>query len=145
MAKIIKSDTPTIANRNQRRRQRTRETILSAAELVFRRKGIDGTVVSGITEQAGVAYGSFYNHFKSIDEVVAALVAASLQRVADRTGAILEKAERVELLPCVGARVVMRTLWQDPAVRWLLGPPYVVADEFYKVPHPFMSNADPPP
>ena len=99
MAKIIKSDTPTIANRNQRRRQRTRETILSAAELVFRRKGIDGTVVNDITEQADVAYGSFYNHFKSIDEVVAALVAASLQRVADRTGAILEKAERVSCFP----------------------------------------------
>ena len=52
MAKIIKSDTPTIANRNQRRRQRTRETILAAAELVFRRKGIDGTTVNDITEQA---------------------------------------------------------------------------------------------
>jgi len=165
MAKIIKRDTPTIANRNQRRRQRTRETILAAAELVFRRKGIgrrqrtretilaaaelvfrrkgiDGTVVNDITEQADVAYGSFYNHFKSIDEVVAALVAASLQRVADRTGAILEKAERVELLPCVGARVVMRTLWQDPAIRWLLGRPYVFVDEFYKVATPFMVNAE---
>ena len=139
--KIIKGDTPTIANRNQRRRQRTRETILAAAELVFRRKGIDGTIVNDITEQADVAYGSFYNHFKSIDEIVAALVAASLQRVADRTGSILEKAERVELLPCVGARVIMRTLWQDPAIRWLLGRPYVFVDEFYKVATPFMVNA----
>src|SRR6266481_7726313 len=140
--KIIKGDTPTIANRNQRRRQRTRETILAAAELVFRRKGIDGTVVTDITEQADVAYGSFYNHFKSIDEVVAALVGASLQRVADRTGSILEKAERVELLPCVGARVIMRTLWQDPAIRWLLGRPYVFVDEFYKVATPFMVAAE---
>jgi AcrR family transcriptional regulator len=136
--KIIKGDTPTIANRNQRRRERTRETILAAAELVFRRKGIDGTTVNDITEQADVAYGSFYNHFKSIDEIVEALVATSLQRVADRTGSILEKAERVELLPCVGARVIMRTLWQDPAIRWLLSRPYVFVDEFYKVATPFM-------
>jgi len=77
-----------MANRNQRRRQRTRETILAAAELVFRRKGIDGVAVNDITEQADVAYGSFYNHFKSIDEIVGALVAASLQWVADRTGSI---------------------------------------------------------
>ena len=35
MATKIKSDTSTIANRNQRRRQRTREAILAAAELVF--------------------------------------------------------------------------------------------------------------
>jgi AcrR family transcriptional regulator len=140
--KIIKGDPSTIANRNQRRRQRTRESILAAAELVFRRKGIDGTTVNDITEQADVAYGSFYNHFKSIDEVVSALVAASLQRVADRTGSILEKAERVELLPCVGARVVMRTLWQDPAIRWVLGRPYVFVDEFYKVATPFMVRAE---
>ena len=140
--KIIKGGTPTIANRNQRRRERTRETILTAADLVFRRKGIDGTTVNDITEQADVAYGSFYNHFKSIDEVVAALVAASLQRVADRTGSILEKSERIELLPCVGARVVMRTLWQDPAIRWLLGRPYVFVDEFYKVATPFMVSAE---
>jgi len=136
--RIIKDDTPATANRNQRRRQRTRETILIAAELIFRRKGIDGATVNDITEQADVAYGSFYNHFKSIDEIVEALVAASLQRVADRTGSILEKAERVELLPCVGARVIMRTLWQDPAIRWLLGRPYVFVDEFYKVATPFM-------
>jgi AcrR family transcriptional regulator len=142
MAKMIKGSTPTIANRNQRRRQRTRETILVAAEVVFRRKGIDATTVNDITEQADVAYGSFYNHFKSINEVVAALVAASLQRVADRTGGILEKAERVELLPCVGARVVMRTLWQDPAIHWLLGRPYVFVDEFYKVATPFMVGAE---
>lgn len=136
--KIVKDETSATANRNQRRRQRTRETILTAAELVFRRKGIDGTTVNDITEQADVAYGSFYNHFKSIDEIVGALVAASLQRVADRTGGILEKAERVELLPCVGARVIMRTLWQDPAIRWMLGRPYVFVDEFYKMATPFM-------
>jgi len=140
--KIIKDDTPAIANRNHRRRQRTREAILAAAELVFRRKGIDGATVNDITEQADVAYGSFYNHFKSIDEVVEALVATSLQRVAERTGSILERAERVELLPCVGARVIMRTLWQDPAIRWLLGRPYVFVDEFYKVATPFMVSAE---
>ena len=140
--KIIKGDTPAVANRNQRRRQRTRETILAAAELVFRRKGIDGTTVNDITEQADVAYGSFYNHFKSIDEVIAALVGASLQRVADRTGSILEKSERIELLPCICARVVMRTLWQDPAIRWMLGRPYVFLDEFYKVATPFMRAAE---
>jgi AcrR family transcriptional regulator len=140
--KIIKGETPTIANRNDRRRQRTRETILAAADLVFRHKGIDRTTVNDITEQADVAYGSFYNHFKSIDEVAAALVAASVQRAADLTGSILKKAERVELLPCVGARMILRTLWQDPAIRWLLDRPYVFVDEFRKAGTPFMVNAE---
>jgi AcrR family transcriptional regulator len=135
---IAQDDPPETANRNDRRRQRTRETILAAAERVFRKKGIDTTTVNDVTEAADVAYGSFYNHFKSIEEVVSALVEASLRRVAERTERILEKAERVELLPCVGARVIMRTLWQDPAIPWMLGRPYIFVEEFYKVATPFM-------
>jgi AcrR family transcriptional regulator len=135
---IAHEDPPETANRNDRRRQRTRETILAAAERVFRRKGIDTTTVNDVTEAADVAYGSFYNHFKSIEEVVSALVEASLQRVAERTERILQKADRVELLPCVGARVIMRTLWQDPAIRWMLGRPYIFVEQFYKIATPFM-------
>jgi len=137
--KIIPADPPASLNRHQRRRQQTREAILAAADLVFRRKGVDDTTVNDVTEQADVAYGSFYNHFKSIDEIVEALVAATLQRVADRTGSILRRAERVELLPCVGARVIMRILWQDPTIRWLLGRPQVFVNEFYRVATPFMA------
>jgi AcrR family transcriptional regulator len=135
---VAHDDPPQTTNRNDRRRQRTRETILAAAERVFRQKGIDTTTVNDVTEAADVAYGSFYNHFKSMEEVVSALVEASLRRVAERTARILEKAERVELLPCVGARVVMRTLWQDPAIRWMLGRPFIFVEEFYKVATPFM-------
>ena len=138
-SEIIKAETSAPLNRHQRRRQQTREAILAAADQVFRRKGIDGATVNDITEEADVAYGSFYNHFKSIDEIVEALVAVSLQRVADRTGEILKTAERVELLPCIGARVIMRTLWRDPAIRWLLGRPNLFVQEFYRVATPFMA------
>lgn len=129
-------------NRNQRRRQRTRDTLLAAADRVFRRKGVDDATVNDVTEEADVAYGSFYNHFQSMDDVVSALAEASLQRVADRTGSILKKAERVELLPCIGARVIMRTLSQDPAIRWLLKRPYILVEEFHKIAVPFMITAE---
>jgi AcrR family transcriptional regulator len=129
-------------NRNQRRRQRTRDALLAAADRVFRVKGVDGATVNEVTEEADVAYGSFYNHFQSMDEVVSALAEASLQRVADRTGSILKKAERVELLPCIGARVIMRTLSQDPAIRWLLARPYVLVETFHKIAVPFMVTAE---
>lgn len=135
-------DSATTANRNDRRRQRTRETIISAADRVFRRKGVDAATVNDVTEEADVAYGSFYNHFKTMDEVVAALAETTLQRVADQTAAIIGKAGRVELLPCVGARVVMRMLSQDPAIRWLLNRPYILVEAFHKVARPFMLNAE---
>jgi AcrR family transcriptional regulator len=136
------AETAETPNRNQRRRQRTRETILVAAEKIFRLKGIDHATVNIVTEEADVAYGSFYNHFKCMEEVVKALAEQSLQRVADRTGAIVMSAERVELLPCVGARVVMRTLWHDPAIRWMLKRPNIFVEAFHKVATPFMVAAE---
>jgi AcrR family transcriptional regulator len=136
----VKPDPSATPNRNQRRRQRTRETILIAAERIFRLKGIDHTTVSNVTQEADVAYGSFYNHFQCMEEVVSALAASSLQRVADRTESILMNAERAELLPCVGARVVMRTLWHDPAIRWMLKRPYVLVEKLQEVTTPFMAE-----
>jgi hypothetical protein len=38
--------------------------------------------------------------------------------------------------------MILRTLWQDPAIRWLLDRPYVFVDEFRKVGTPFMVNAE---
>lgn len=129
-------------NRNDRRRQRTREAILQAADRVFRRKGIDDATVNDITDEADVAYGSFYNHFKTMDEIVAELAEAAIQRVADATDDILSHADRVELLPCIGARVVMRMLIQDPAIRWLVQRPHIFVAEFDKVAAPFMRSAE---
>jgi AcrR family transcriptional regulator len=139
---LAPGDPATTINRNDRRRQRTRETILAAADRVFRLKGVDAATVNDVTEEADVAYGTFYNHFKTMDDVVAAHAAATLLRVADRTHAIIQKSERVELLPCVGARVVLRMLSQDPTIRWLLNRPYILVDEYYKVARPFMLNAE---
>jgi AcrR family transcriptional regulator len=142
MTTLLASDDPApTINRNDRRRPEW-SPAFAAADRVFRRKGVDAATVNDVTEEADVAYGTFYNHFKTMDDVVAALAAETLQRVADRTHAIIQRAERVELLPCVGARVILRMLSQDPAIRWLLNRPYILVDEFYKVARPFMVDAE---
>jgi AcrR family transcriptional regulator len=115
---------------------------MAAADRVFRTKGIDTTTVTDITEEADVAYGSFYNHFKTMDDIVAAIAEGTIKRAADKTGEIREYAETVELLPSIGARVVMRMLSQDPAVRWLLDRPNIFVDEFYKMAREFMYDAE---
>jgi AcrR family transcriptional regulator len=119
-------------NRNQRRKQRTRDAILQAADSVFRRKGVTSTTVNDVTDAADVAYGSFYNHFKSIDDVVAALAENKFTAAAQRTVEIFSHAKRVEILPFIGARVMMRLLSSDPAIRWLLERPYIFVAEFDK-------------
>lgn len=129
-------------NRNERRRRQTRDLILKAADVIFRRKGVDGATVNDITDEADVAYGTFYNHFKSMDEIVEARAEMSIQRVADSTDEILARAGRVEMLPCVGARVIMRVLIADPAMRWMVERPYVFVDEISKIAVPMMRGAE---
>lgn len=57
-----------------RRGQKTREKLLQAAEIEFGEKGFHEAAISGITQRAGVALGTFYVYFDSKEEVFRALV-----------------------------------------------------------------------
>jgi TetR/AcrR family fatty acid metabolism transcriptional regulator len=57
------------------RRLRSRERILAAATRVFARRGFHGSRVSDIAEEAGIAYGLVYHHFRNKDEILAAIYA----------------------------------------------------------------------
>ncbi len=57
-----------------RRGQKTREKLLQAAENEFGEKGFHEAAISGITQRAGVALGTFYVYFDSKEEVFRALV-----------------------------------------------------------------------
>lgn len=116
--------------------------LLDAAHRIYDRKGVEATTVKDITAEADVGHGSFYNHFKSVDEVAAALAAQTIHRVAAAVTDILAEEPRVELLPCIGAHVVIRMLLSDPATRWMIGRPYIFVKELMKVSIPFMQKAE---
>jgi AcrR family transcriptional regulator len=56
----------------QERRARTRARIFGAALSVFAQKGPDAPVIDDFIKAAGVARGTFYNHFKTTDELLVA-------------------------------------------------------------------------
>ena len=60
--------------RAARPRMWTRERLTEAARRVIARKGIDATTIADITSEADVGIGSFYNHFKSKEDLVGTLV-----------------------------------------------------------------------
>ncbi len=60
----------------RQRRARTRTRILATALPVFAQKGPDAPVIDDFIKAAGVARGTFYNHFKTTDEL---LVATSMR------------------------------------------------------------------
>ena len=63
------------------RGRQTRDKLLQAAEIEFGNQGFHAASVSGITQQAGVALGTFYTYFESKEEIYRALVGYMSQRV----------------------------------------------------------------
>src|SRR3954453_1594964 len=117
-------------DRNDRRRRRTREALLHAASEIFKERGVDGATVADIAGRADVAHGSLYNHFSGIDEIVGVLARESVQRILDRTQEIMSEVSDPQLLPCVGARVILRSFVQDAVVTWMVKRPFVFTSTF---------------
>lgn len=70
----------------QARRQKTRAKLLAAALPVFAKHAADAAIIDSIIQQAGVARGTFYNYFRTNDELFVAVaqeVSNELIRVVD--------------------------------------------------------------
>ena len=79
-----------MASREEKKHE-TREKILSAAIHLILKKGVSNTSIKDITEQAGVAVGTFYLYFNSKEDVI-----KSIDRVIHKK--LLEKVAAVENL-----------------------------------------------
>lgn len=56
----------------------TRQRIVEAASVEFRKSGISATGLSGLMSAAGLTHGGFYRHFQSKDQVVAEACGAAV-------------------------------------------------------------------
>lgn len=138
------SGTAPQAHRHDRRRQRTRDALLQAAAELFEERGVNQATVAEIASRADVAHGSLYNHFSGVDEIISVLAQQSVQRMLDETGAIMSEVSDPRLLPCVGARLILRTFVRDVTIKWMLDRPYVFARTFQEVASPFMQRFESP-
>ncbi len=93
---------------------------MDAARSVFARQGMDVTTINQITEEADVGFGSFYNHFESKEEIVAAV----LEQVVAEAGAAIDRATSDIADPAEVVAIAHRSLiaWAstDPELAWLL-------------------------
>lgn len=74
-ASASKNDAPPINHRTvvgQIRRAKTEAKIISAAIQVFAEKGPQGAVIDDFIKAAGIARGTFYNYFKTTNELLEA-------------------------------------------------------------------------
>ncbi|AIO38276.1 TetR family transcriptional regulator [Burkholderia sp. AU19243] len=64
-----------------------RNAIIAAAERLFRVRGVDAVGLTELMKEAGFTQGGFYNHFKSKDALVAAVMEKAMQDRADSPNA----------------------------------------------------------
>jgi len=63
------------------RRERTRKRLLEAALVVFSQHGVEGSVVDEVTTIAGVARGTFYNYFRTNEELLSTVATEATNEV----------------------------------------------------------------
>ncbi len=116
----ISTGLPEGGGRNERRKARTRASLLAAARQLFAAQGMEATTIAEIAERADIAIGSFYNYFRTKDDVLAALLQDALRDqlgvLQARQEGIDDPAERVS----VAHRHLILAVGDDPDWAWLL-------------------------
>lgn len=96
------------------KRERMRMRLLEAAMDVFSTQGVDATVIDDLIVKAQVSRGTFYNYFRTTEEVMAAvmqIVGNELLSLVDM--AIADRSDPAERLAC-GVRMVLQTARHFP-------------------------------
>ena len=94
------------ASRWERRKERTRHRLLTAAEQLFRTQSFDETTVEEIAEAADVAKGTFFNYFESKDSLLGELLYHRMQALlTSPPGQGAPAHERIRLL--------LQALWEE--------------------------------
>jgi AcrR family transcriptional regulator len=106
-------------SRGTRRRARTRAKLTEAASVLISEKGVAGLRIQEITERADVALGSFYNHFKTKDELVEAVVTDTIGVRARGIVASIEQLEDPAEAVSYACRRVVLIAYEDPELAWL--------------------------
>ena len=113
-------DSPGPPSRATRRRERTRAQLLEAAGTLFARQGIEATRINEITDEADVGFGSFYNHFTSKDDIVAAVLERTVVEHAEAVDAMTGELDNPAEVVAMAHRYFVRLARTDPSTAWLI-------------------------
>ncbi|HZZ02653.1 TetR/AcrR family transcriptional regulator [Paraburkholderia sp.] len=105
---------------NEKVRARMRSRLMVAARAVMARKGIEGTAINDITDEAQVAFGSFYNYFSSKEEIARAVFVGDVTAIADLLDRNRPTEEDIALIVGLNIQWTLRHAIGDPIWGWFL-------------------------
>jgi AcrR family transcriptional regulator len=97
-----------------KQRERTRLQLIEAAVRVFAERGVGGAPVHAVASEAGLANGTFYNHFASKQELIAAVAGHLMDRLADQIAVSSRELEDPAECVSVALRRFNEKACQDP-------------------------------
>lgn len=106
-------------SRTARRQAQTRADLIQAAREIIAENGVEALRVSDVTTRADVAFGTFYNQFKTKDDIVEAVVAETIVGLAQSVEDSPEFDDPADAL-VASTRAIVRTAYDDPPLARLL-------------------------
>lgn len=97
------------------RRARTRLRLIEAAHRLIAEDGVAALRIAEITREAGVAMGSFQNHFDSKDALVEAVAREAIEKLAGEIVATPPADADAAVVAMAALRRFVRLAYEDPA------------------------------
>jgi AcrR family transcriptional regulator len=106
--------------RAERRRGETRSKLVRAAREVMARNGVGATTIHAITEAADVGFGSFYNHFATKEDIVAAVMEEAIESFGAAADRLANDVDDPAEVLAASVRHAIRRAASDDAWGWFL-------------------------
>lgn len=110
---------PNGLSRTARRQAQTRADLIKAAREIIAELGVEALRVSDVTQRADVAFGTFYNQFKTKDDIIEAVVAETIVGLAQSVEESPEFGDPAEAL-VASTTAIVRIAYDDPPLARLL-------------------------
>lgn len=121
---MSQSDTlssPTLGGgRRERKAEQTRRRILEAAQKQMALGGPESITIQVVTEGADIGQGTFYNYFKSRDELVDAVIVDVVENLGRRLDAMTHGMKDAAEIYSFSLRHLMHTAVSDPVWGWFM-------------------------
>jgi AcrR family transcriptional regulator len=102
------------------RRERTRSALIAGGRRIMAEKGVERATVLEIVREAGVSQPSFYNHFRSKEELAEAVVTDFFQSDASFKIRVFDVVDDPAEAIAINARHTLRVASHDPIVAWVM-------------------------
>lgn len=113
--------------RTSRRSRKTRAALVDAARRLLVEQGTGALTVKAVTDLADVGHGTFYHHFASTEDLLAAAIEESMREFSAGLERTFSDAPDKAWVFAASFSGMLRMLVAHPALPWMLERPQVLA------------------